>query len=118
METLRCSKNVSVVSGSSSSSTINTAHTDITSSGENLKFQDDEQQKFVPPVVEPGRGGNVDLHRNICDVQQATVISCLEKANISGGNCNDAFANWNHCLAKSYGYVPHQQHYKDDQNSS
>mmetsp|Transcript_2413 Transcript_2413/g.4482 ORF Transcript_2413/g.4482 Transcript_2413/m.4482 type:complete len:137 (+) Transcript_2413:1330-1740(+) len=97
------------------------------------KQEEDRYSKFVPKsVVEPGRQNKHDEYynssstKNVCDLQQSIIISCLEKAtsttsssftssaarnssssNVGGGGCNDAFAQWNDCIAKGYGYVPH-----------
>jgi Predicted solute binding protein len=73
------------------------------------KKEDHVRHKFVPKAVEdPGKeAANKENNNseNICDLQQSSVISCLEKVAGGDGNCNDAFAKWNDCLAKGYGYL-------------
>jgi len=56
-------------------------------------------ERFVPQLLQEG-----EYSRNICESQQALVVRCMEITSASGGNCGEAFAQWNKCLAKDCGY--------------
>ena len=57
--------------------------------------------KYVPQIIEASEISK----ESACDKHQTLVVQCMEKVNVSGGNCNHLFAQWNQCLAKDIGFV-------------
>lgn len=58
-----------------------------------------EERKYTPQFLAKTE------YKDACNSHQSFVEACMEKANRSGGNCNNAFASWNACLAKDCGYT-------------
>ena len=69
------------------------------SSASTINTVSSKQRKFAPQFLAKTQ------YKDACNRHQSFVEACMEKANRSGGNCNDAFASWNACLAQDCGYT-------------
>ena len=56
-------------------------------------------ERFVPQLLQEG-----EYSKTICESQQKIVVRCMERTSSFGGNCGEAFAKWNKCIAKDCGY--------------